>query len=278
MVSPNVDILLVGIIGLVAGGVVNMLADALPAGVAIFPPKYSDGSPRPVSAWLGVGALLFGRRTNAKLGESTPRLSLRQPVTELALAALMVLAQLKLGQAAAAQMLALHLALVILVLIAVVDIEQQRILATPLAALGALALMDALLLPQLPPAFPSALAGGVVAGMTFFLVYLGGRLYVRCVLRPLDPRQTVIAFGLGDVYLMAVCGLLVGLPNVLALMLVTVVLGGLGALAWLAQMRLRGRAYQRHISLAYAPYIVAASIVVLLFQSEVGAFFWGMTV
>ena len=58
------NVFIVGLIGILAGGVVNILADALPQQKAVrFPPRYPDGTPRPLIAWLGITAFLFGRRT-----------------------------------------------------------------------------------------------------------------------------------------------------------------------------------------------------------------------
>jgi len=52
------------IVGIVVGGVINILADDLPVRRTPGLPHYPDGSPRPRSAWLGLTAFLTGQRTS----------------------------------------------------------------------------------------------------------------------------------------------------------------------------------------------------------------------
>ena len=262
------DILLIGLIGLLAGGVVNTLADSLSDDRALFPPVYPDGSQRPLSAWLGVTAFALGQRAHDSRSKSGRRLSIRYPLTEAIVAGALMLAEWKLGWQPPAQLLIWQVEIALLVLIAVVDIEGQRIELIPLIGLGALAFGDALLLPGSPPSLASAMAGGAFGGAVFGLVYLGGRVFARVFVRARDSERSVSAFGIGDVYLMAVGGLMIGFPNALAALLLAIVLGGAGALLWLAGLRLRGRSYQRFMSLPYAPYIAAGIALCLVFQAE----------
>ena len=132
--------------------------------------------------------------------------------------------------------------------------------------MAALALVDTALLPQPGPNLASALVGGLCGGATFSLVYVGGSLFRR-----LQGGIDTTVFGKGDVYLMAVGGLMLGFPNVLAAMLIAILLGGVGAALYVLVLRLRGRPYQRFTALPYAPYILTATYLVLLFQGEIGA-------
>src|SRR5689334_8172903 len=79
--------IIVGIIGLLAGGIVNALADDLPHYRRPRLPHYPDGTPRPVKAWLGITAFLLGARSSA----SGSKLSRRYPLTEIGTALLMLL-------------------------------------------------------------------------------------------------------------------------------------------------------------------------------------------
>ena len=50
------------LLGLLIGGVLNILADDLPMRRTPSRPHYPDGTPRTPSAWLGIAAFLTGQR------------------------------------------------------------------------------------------------------------------------------------------------------------------------------------------------------------------------
>lgn len=264
------DIVLFALVGIVVGGLINALADDLPFGRLPRRPRYNDGRPRPVYAWLGVAALLYG------LWHSTPsctRLNWRYPLTELATAGLMMVTELVLVDEASSvwQLLIWQAYAGIFVLLAVVDLERKRVLTLPVVAAAGIALLDAAVLPQPAPNLASALAGAVCASVTFSLIYLGGMLFDRLA----SGIETAV-FGLGDVYLMALAGLILGFPNILAAMVLAIALGGIGAAAYLALSRLRGEGYKRFAALPYAPYILTATMIALLLQRDVSRAFFGL--
>ena len=258
--------LLIFAVGILIGGVVNVLADDLPQGRWPRLPRYADGKPRPIYAWLGVSALLF---SHWRPLSPSPRLSWRYPLTELALAAALLVMQVVTAADASIadeQRLIWRAHAAIFVLLALVDLERKRVLLAPTLAAAALALVDAALFPQPAPNLASALVGGVGGGATFTLAYLGGKLFAK--------QQGGIAspvFGKGDVYLMGLGGLILGFPNVLAAMLLAILFGGSGAALYLIRLRLQGRQYKRYTALPYAPYILSATYIVLILQDGVGA-------
>ena len=65
--------------GLIAGAVINALADDLPHTYRLRLPHYPDGERRPVIAWSGVLAFLLGKRRSA----GGAALTWRHPLTEL---------------------------------------------------------------------------------------------------------------------------------------------------------------------------------------------------
>ncbi len=75
------------IMGLLVGAVINALADDLPLRQNPRLPHYADGTPKPVLAWLGLSAYVFGKRTSP----SGARLGWRYPAVELGTSALFVL-------------------------------------------------------------------------------------------------------------------------------------------------------------------------------------------
>ena len=263
------DIAIHALAGILLGGLVNALADNLPQGRLLALPRYSDGSPRPLIAWLGLSAFLLGRR-HAGTGDCAEKLSWRHPLTELALAALLLTTHLVAGakpQLSPGQQLLWQLYGVFFVLLALVDIEHKRILFLPVFVTSLLALLDAAVFPQHPPGLTSSLAGGLVGGMVFSLVYAGGQVYGRR-LKHKSAKPT--AFGKGDVYLMAMGGLIVGFPNVLVAMFGAVFLGGAGALAYIVGTHLLGERYVRFTALPYGPYILGAVCFVMLFPNAFG--------
>ena len=257
--------------GILLGGLVNALADNLPQGRMLARPRYSNGAARPPVAWLGLSAFLFDRRLPP--GEGKPgdgqKLSWRYPLVELALAGLLLAADraaAESAQAALGQQALWQAYVCVFVLLTIVDIEHKRILLPPILAASLLALIDAAAFPQHPPGLPSSLAGGVVGGGVFWLAYAGGQVYGRIRGR---RRALPTAFGTGDIYVMAMGGLLVGFPDVLAAIVLAVCLGGAGALAYLLGARRRGEREGRFAALPYAPYILAATYFVMLFPGAI---------
>jgi prepilin signal peptidase PulO-like enzyme (type II secretory pathway) len=72
--------LVVILVGLIAGGINNVLADDLPHYRRPRLPRYPDDTLRPVTAWLGITAFLLKQRTSP----GGARLSWRYPLTEIA--------------------------------------------------------------------------------------------------------------------------------------------------------------------------------------------------
>ncbi len=278
------DTFIIVLLGLLVGGVVNALADDLPAGRMPSLPRYPDGCRRPPLAWLGIAAFLLRLRgaPNAANSPSTddqraPRiLSWRYPLVEVALSALMTLTfavardvyvlsllEILIWQAMAA----------IFMLIAVIDLEHRRILAAPLLACALLASLRAIAFPHNPPTFASMLAGALFACFVFSFVYLGGRLFVKLALRNHPAPAT--AFGRGDVYLMTVGGLIVGFPQVLSAMTFTFLLGGIGALGCVLVMS-ASAGYRRFSAIPYAPFILASIYLATLLRDELNRLIFGL--
>lgn len=269
------EIAVIALAGILLGGLVNALADNLPQGRLLAIPRYRDGAARPLVAWLGLGAFLCDRRSiHGGNSDSQDKLSWRYPLTELALTALLLTTYYVAGaksQTSIGQQLLWHLYAVVFVLLAVVDIEHKQILIWPVIVTSLLALFDAAVFPQHPPDWPSSLAGGGVGGMVFSLVYAGGQVFARVFH---GRRELPTPFGKGDVYLIAMGGLILGFPNALVAMAIAIFLGGSGALAYLLVARLRGRRYQRFTALPYGPYILAATYFVMLFPGTFGPGIW----
>lgn len=280
------DTLALLLLGLLVGGIVNALADDLPTGRRPRLPKYRNGQRRPLLAWLGISAFAFRLRdppekATGVLADGTRdrrNLSWRYPLVEVVSAALMALtfAVARDTTEMSCEETLIWLAFVALfILIAVIDLEHKRIPVEPLIASVLLALVRALAFPLSSPTAASMLAGALSANLTFTLVYVGGLIFVRMAKRYRPNLAVVTGFGRGDVYLMSVGGLIVGFPDVLVAMTMTILLGGIGALAFFVVKTASG-GYRRFSALPYAPNILTSIYAVMLLGDELNRLIFGL--
>jgi len=261
------------VLGLLTGGLINALADDLPHRRRPRSPRYPDGTPRPVSAWLGLTAFLFGQRTSA----GGAKLSWRHPATELVTVALMVLTLAVATNVPAMTPLQAAFWLIymgLFVLITVIDLEHRLILFVVIIPAYGIALADALLTDFGAP-LPEALIGAAVGFGVFFLLYLGGHLFTYLLAVTQKRQINEVAFGYGDVLLMALSGLILGWRALILTMFITVFLGALGAIVYLIVRRLAGRHYALFTPLPYGQYIVFATAIMLLFAIEISKIMQG---
>ncbi len=267
--------LVIFLIGLLAGGIVNALADDLPLHQRPRLPHYADGIRRPVSAWLGITAFLLKQQT----GPSGEKMSWRYPLAELATAIGMVIALAAKGGNPNVDNLQLVFWLTyiaIFVLITVIDLEHKLILFAVIIPSCVLAVLDAILTSaQQQPDLRNALFGGALGFGVFFLLYLGGYVYLYIVNEAQGRNISEVAFGYGDVMLATLSGLILGWQPLIFAMFITVFLGAGGALLWMISRRLSGTGYSMFTALPYGPYIVAGTVIMLLFSSEVRMFLVG---
>lgn len=280
------DWLLLALIGLLIGGVVNILADDLPVGRKPGLPRYPNGRRRPLAAWLGVTAFAFQLRQapdtrSAGSGcHSAARgtLSWRHPLVEIALAALMTLTQavaIDIRLLSVAETLIWQSQVALFVLIGIIDLEHRQISVAPLLAVGALAIVRAFAFPLSLPTTAAMLMGALCAGLAFSLVYLGGLFFARLASRRWNMPEDLTAFGSGDVYLMTLGGLIVGFPDVLIALALAILLGGVGALFYMAAKHASG-GYQPFTALPYGPQILISIYIVMLLPNEVSGFVAGL--
>ena len=266
-----VTVLIVALIGILIGGVLNVLADDLPNKRPIrLPPRYPDGSPRPPIAWLGITAFLFGKRVTP----NGSKLRWRYPVTELFTAGLMVMAVLATSDDPMMTPLQLTFWLIYMVifsLITVIDLEHRLILFIEIIPACVLAIVDAAVT-NYGADLKDALIGGAVGFGIFFLMYLGGFLFVYVMAKTQGHSTDEVAFGYGDVMLITLAGLILGWQPLIPAIFLTVFLGALGAVAWMVGRWLTGNRYSLFTPLPYGQYIIAATVIMLLFSTEVTRF------
>lgn len=276
-----IDIILIAIIGILAGGIVNALADDLPYRHIPGLPAYPDGTPRPPQAWLGITAFLLGLRkpttpapneNRARRYEGEPKLSWRHPITELVTALLFIATYTLMGQepdTTLQQMVFWLYYMALFMLITVIDIEYKLIMFVYMIPSAVIAILDALLLPEPTPTLQSALSGGALGFVIFFIFYQGGYLFTYIMGRARGEDINTVAFGFGDVMMITLSGLIVGFENIIFVMFISIFLGSLGAIFYLGVRFLIAGRYQLFTAIPYGPYIVVATIIVLLFSAEV---------
>lgn len=259
-------LILLFLLGVIAGGVVNVLADDLPLRRRPRLPHYPDDTPRPVSGWLGLLAFALGQRRSP----AGAALSWRHPLVELGTGALFALTFVQTvtrPEVNAPQMAFFLVYMALFMLITVIDLEHRLILFVVMIPSYVIALLDAALTP-LRPDLGSALLGGVLGFAVFFLFYVGGFAFTWLIGR-LEGRQiSEVAFGYGDVMLIALSGLILGPGPLLLTIFITVFLGAAGAILYLVVRRLRGKHTAMFTPLPYGQYIVIATVIMLLFSQQ----------
>lgn len=256
------------LIGFVVGSLVNALADYLPSarfaaltddGIepAPFQPHYPDGTIRPVLAWSAVLAALTGRWQ----GSSGSKLSRRHILTELLLAAAYALILGHFGWNT--QTVFYLIVLAFMGLITIIDVEHKLVLFVVVLPAALIAVLDSALAPVPPPILKDSLVGGGVGFILFFVMFLGGIVFSRI------SGTNEIAFGFGDVMLGILSGLLLGWRPIFFALILTVILGAIGAVAFLASKALSRTGYSMFTALPYGPYIVVATLIVMFWREEI---------
>ena len=280
------EIVLAGIYGWLAGIVVNALSDDLPYRRRVGLPAYADGTQRPVLAWSGILAFLTGQRypsapqpdetrKRAKSGDSP--LSLRYPLTEIGTIALCILSLFVVREnphISIAQLLVWMLYMPIFVLIIVIDMEHKLILFVVTIPSMVLALLDAQFAHVIGRPFygastiQDALLGGLVGFVPFFLMYQGGFLFTYIMGKARGEEINTVAFGYGDVIMMTLSGLILGISYTVLAIFIAVFLGAFGAFVYIVFRSLLRQRYSLFTAIPYGPYIVIATIAMLLFGPE----------
>jgi prepilin signal peptidase PulO-like enzyme (type II secretory pathway) len=307
------EIIIAALIGVLVGILINVLADELPYRAYItspialpdeptdedkieferlkgviarrnwrgFVPTYPDGTPRPISAWLGLLAFALGQREpkEAKPDEERSRphvegnkLEWRHPLTELMTGLFFALAAWAAPNIVGmnpAQYTLNFVYMAIFALIIVIDMEHKLILFVVMIPAIAIGLLDAFFLPEPKPLFNDALIGAVFGFVFFFLIYLGGYAFRWYINKYRGGKIRTVPFGYGDVMMITFSGAILGTLYTVMAIFLTTALGAIGAFIYLMiQRALRGR-YQAFTAIPYGPYIVIATLLMLLWGAQI---------
>ncbi len=246
--------LLFALAGLLAGGLINVLADDLPDRAGVKGPHCVHcGHRYGLIDWLAVGRLLLLRNRCAHCAMPDSR---RPLLVELGTALVFGSIPLALEISVDALIVALYAA--ILILIVVIDLEHRLIPhivtvpATGLALLGSVLADYTNLL--------SALLGALFGFALFFLLFqLGRRIY--------GPG----ALGFGDVTLAMMMGAMLGFPLIMLTLAIGMIIAGAYSLALLLT-RLRSR----RGSMAYGAVLALGGLIMIVWGPRIyGLYFSG---
>lgn len=239
--------------GLTLGIVVNLLADRLPA-----LRHAKDEEAREVS----------GGDDEAQSGWPYSHLP-RVIAVELVLAAFAAYLWHKVGLTPQLFILMLYVAL--FALIAVIDIEHRLVLNAVMLPAFAFALVEVLVSGRVPVL--QAFAGYAIAQVVVLAFYLFGVLYLRIVNARRNKPVTEVAFGFGDVTLATLCGLVVGYPRIVLMLVLMILLGGLFGLLYIIFQAVTARRYRAHAALPYGPAILLAATLMLVWGESMARLF-----
>ncbi len=273
-------IVLYALIGLVVGGVINVLADVYP-----YPHKRVGGptcpacdQPRPATQSLAIVAYVTSKRTCPKCGRP---IAARNVLVEASMAILFAMlyayyadsvrliiagfypSVLVLDFPAVTRLILNPLIIAsfytsVLVLVTVTDLEHRLI---PNRAILPAILIAALLSPLwFGPGWYLALVGGAIGYGFFWLIAVLGEKFIG--------RG---AMGEGDVKLAAFVGLITGFPGIITALVVTIVAGGVISLVLLLT-----RVVNLRSGIPYGPFIVLGGFITMLYgQQLMEKFFFG---
>lgn len=241
--NNRMTILVILPLGLLAGWLVNYLADVLPATRSFSQPTCPHcGAPRSL-----VDYLLLRPCGSCRQPRSW-RTYLTQIILFVGTAYAWLVPPKSLGFWLG------YLLLIYLGVVFVIDVE-HRVILHPVSLAGALLGLGIGIVVHGPLI---ALIGGTVGFGAMLAAYYLGEWYVRA------KKVDDVALGFGDVNLSGVIGLMLGWPLILFGLLVAILLGGVFSALYVGFMLAR-KQYRAFAAIPYAPFLVLSVIYVFFF-------------
>jgi leader peptidase (prepilin peptidase)/N-methyltransferase len=249
------EIIFLVLLGWLLGILINRAADNLPARRSLLnaPRCPFCGTPRPALDQIALLSylLLRGRCPNCRAP-----IALRAPLVELAGAGASAFLWTRYG--ANAQFALTLIYTLVFLLVFVTDLEHRLIFNVVILPAT---LFAALASPFSQLGIARSLLGGAIAFVIVFLIYISAGIFARA--RKIEI--TGGAFGQGDVKLAAFMGIVTGFPAVLPAILCTILLGGVGAILFLAYQLVAHRRLALRAAIPYGPYFCIAGWVMMVF-------------
>ncbi|MCL4560287.1 MAG: A24 family peptidase [Chloroflexi bacterium] len=144
-------------------------------------------------------------------------------------------------------------------LVAVIDLE-HRLVLHPVSIAG---LILGLIVGTWLHGIWRTLLGGAAGFASMLLLYYLGELFAKAVARMRGQTLDEVALGFGDVNLSGILGLILGWPGIFAGLVLAIVLGGAVSLVFLLVQVIR-RGYQPFTAIPYAPFLILGAVILLL--------------
>lgn len=260
--------------GFVVGVFINWLADELPLYRMPMRPSFSNGKPRPLVQMSGLIASVMNRDRVMK--------PTRYVAVELGTPLLFVGIWQRIDWIQTyssnlhmnpAQSILWMIYLALFILVIVIDMEHRLILYSVMIPMALLAMTDAawshVFIAE--PHIWEALLGGALGFTVFFVVYLGGFLYVRISSMLRSTPSDAVAFGFGDVILSFVAGLILGWRWMIFAVLIALILGAMGAMLYVIGQGILRKRNAWLTPMPFGPYIVASTMLLLYYSDFVRA-------
>lgn len=250
------ELVLIAFIGWLVGILLNRVADTLlnhRVGKPFHGPQCAYcGAPLPWVDQVGVlSFLLFrGRCPNCRAP-----ISLRVPVVEIASAAAFAFLWTRYGPSARFVLTAVYTAVFLLVMIT--DLEHRLIFNVVILPATVLAILAS---PLSYPGVRLTLLGGAVAYVVVYLIYIFAQVFAR-----LRKHAIAVPFGFGDVKLAGFVGFVTAFPAVFSALLLAILLGGAGAIAFLLYQGVAHRRLALGAAIPYGPFFCIAGWVLMVF-------------
>ena len=151
-------------------------------------------------------------------------------------------------------------------IVIVVDFE-HRLILHPVSMAGAVL---GLWLGILQHGVVATLVGGMAGFLMMYLLYQGGRLFIRLLVRWRKYTDVDEALGFGDVILAGVIGLMLGWPGIVVGLVLAIILAGIISLLYLVVLFLSHR-YRANVTIAYGPYLVASAFLLLFLKDLIAS-------
>ena len=235
---------LVGVVGVVVGSFLNVCIDRLPHKRSIInPPSHCPGCQKRIPAYDLIPVLSYvilrGRCRNC--GESIP---VRVLIVEILTGMVFILVWIRFGLIW--KSLPIYLISSLLIVITFIDIEHKKVLNLLVVPGIILGLLTAVVLHL--DDFWTYLIGGLVGFGVLFLIAL------------IAPGS----MGMGDAKLILFLGLITGFPEILAVLFIAFVVGGITAGVLLALKKI-----DRKDPIAFGPFLALAGFIVLLYGNQI---------
>lgn len=243
------NLLLVFILGLIAGWVVNYLADVLPLTRQLSQPVCLQCGAR-----LSPGDYLLLRPCPHCGERRSRRTYLTQAILLMGTFYLWFDPPRRLGFILA------YILLIYLAIVFVIDWE-HRLILHPVSLSGAIL---GLVVGWHAHGLSDTLLGGAVGFGSMLGLYYLGEVFARYMARRRGEPIEEVALGFGDVNLAGVVGLLLGWPVIILGLLFAILAGGAGSLGVILYMLIR-KQYRPFTAIPYAPFLIL-SVLVLLYR------------